>query len=331
MRLYIDKDNLLSFLKSKDDKNFPFCRMMIIHQLDLMFNFTKEEAKANEAIWAFVQELADGAEDREISYNNVLFPSRPLKANCSNYFDRFQRSAIYLLNDEKIEVLERRGEHLVAGLGKEVETLSRLFFDDYQYDDRDLVKNINKWECIKKYVLPLTDVILVDKYLFSDDTLYESNAYPLLKVLVGQEQDKNVNIVVLSQKDYYNTKTKTTFTPDWDKISAKIKNELKTTHRSIKVTFVFLPKSEDADEHDRTIFTNYRRFYSGDSFNYVSSDGSIISKGREWEVSSLARKKSHNLALVLLDDIQSKINDIAKLNNPDLITGDKKSNFLVFP
>lgn len=323
MRLYIDKDNLLSFLKSKDNKNFPFCRMMIINQLDLMFNFTKEEAKADEAIWAFVQELADGAEDREISYNTVQFPTRPLKANCSNGFDRLQRSAIYLLNDEKIEVLEQRGEHLVAGLGKEVETLSRLFFDDYQYEDRDLVKNINKWECIKKYVLPLTDVILIDKYLFSDDTLYESNAYTLMRILVGEEQDKNVNIVVVTQKSIKG------YTPNWKNIQSEIRSKLKKKHGSVNVTFVFLLADRETDEHDRTILTNYRRFYSGDSFNYVKNDGAVISKGREWEVSSLARKKSHNLALILLDDIQSKITMIKK-RNPDLILGDKVSNYLDF-
>lgn len=323
MRLYIDKDNLLSFLKSKDDKNFPFCRMMVINQLDLMFNFTKEAAKADEAIWAFVQELADGAKDRVISYNDVLFPTRPLKSNCSNVFDKLQRSAIYLLNDENIEVLEQRGEYLVAGLGKEVETLSRLFFDDYQYDDRDLVKNINKWECIKKYVLPLTDVILIDKYLFSDDTLYESNAYTLLKILVGNEQDKKVNIVIVTQKSNKD------YTPDWEKIQNDIKTMLKKKRGCINVTFVFLLADKETDEHDRTILTNYRRFYSGDSFNYVKSDGAIISKGREWEVSSLARKKSHNLALILLDDIQTKIT-LIKSRNPEHIFGDKICNYLNF-
>lgn len=336
MRLYIDKENMISFLASKQKKGFWFCRQMMINQLDLFFNFTKKEAREIEGFDTIAYELADGVANRDIRYlkeGEQKYPVRPLKVTCANEFDRQSLMSIFLLADEKAVAIKERQEIMISQCGTEVDLLNRLYFEDCQYEDRDLVKNINQWSQLEQYVLPSTDIILIDQYILSDDSIYTYNVYPLLKILASPTPDKKINIVVITKKEHFNPQTKQTFVPDWNGISTQIKLNLKKKHAVINVTFVLLPswmKDQKTEEHDRTILTNYRRYYSGDSFNYVSSTGKIISAGREWEVSSLARKKNHNLAIQLLEDIQYRIDEMKKLNNPDLIIGDKESRFLSF-
>lgn len=336
MRLYIDKENMISFLASKQKKGFRFCRQMMVNQLDLFFNFTKKEAREIEGFDTIAYELADGVANRDICYlkeGEQKYPIRPLKVTCANEFDRQSLMSVFLLADEKAVTIKERQEIMISQCGTEVDLLNRLYFEDCQYEDRDLVKNINQWSQFEQYVLPSTDIILIDQYILSDDSIYKYNVYPLLKILASPTPDKKINIVVITKKEHFNPQTKHTFVPDWNGISAQIKLNLKKKHAVINVTFVLLPswmKDQKTEEHDRTILTNYRRYYSGDSFNYVSSTGKIISAGREWEVSSLARKKNHNLAIQLLEDIQYRIDEMKKLNNPDLIIGDKESCFLSF-
>lgn len=81
------------------------------------------------------------------------------------------------------------------------------------------------------------------------------------------------------------------------------------------------------DEHDRTLFTNYLRLKSGDSFNYFSSSGSKITNGREMDILSLASRNFYNLYKDLLQDINTYVQD-CKVNKPSMIHGDKKSGLI---
>ena len=82
-------------------------------------------------------------------------------------------------------------------------------------------------------------------------------------------------------------------------------------------------------EHDRTIITNYKRIYSGDTFSFFNKQGDRITKGKEIGYSSFGNAENHKLGREVFNDLQKQI-DSLKANNPDYIIGDKECNYLTF-
>lgn len=250
--------------------------------------------------------------------------------NCYIYFDRRQLSSVYLISDEKTVQLKEKGCLLIGNVGEEIQTLCRLFFNqqDYLFEEKNRIKDLSSWDFFNDKILPCTEIILIDQYILCDDNLYDFNIFPLLKLLARNGKNLKLNIIIVTLKENYNKETKTRFSPNWENVKQRIKSEIEIiTEVKPNVTFVLSPT--DISEHDRTIFTNYKRIYSGDSFNYFDSSHKVITSGKEIELSSMANQKNHNLAIKLIDDIQSMINVILK-RNADSIIGDKKSNFLTF-
>ena len=78
----------------------------------------------------------------------------------------------------------------------------------------------------------------------------------------------------------------------------------------------------------RRIFTNYRYITSGDSFSYFYN-GKNMTNGRHLDIHSLAKKDVFEQYVDLIGDLQEYVDKIKTLN-PDLIIGDKVSNYLTF-
>ena len=77
--------------------------------------------------------MTDGIEGKDPEFSTTFFPPRPLKSNTHREFDREHLSAVYLLSDERMEMLMNNGAILYSGIGSEVEVLSRLIRDDVDY------------------------------------------------------------------------------------------------------------------------------------------------------------------------------------------------------
>jgi hypothetical protein len=137
-----------------------------------------------------------------------------------------------------------------------------------------------------------------------------------------------VNIVIFTLKSNYNQKTKNEFEPDWDTIYSKLR-KCADKHSSFNVTFVTASK-QNLEEHDRTIFTNYKYFASGDSYNYFDSNGDRITNGRYLHAHSHADKDNDADAKQFVGDMQKIIDNIKRLNNQTLVKKDKISNYLNF-
>lgn len=255
---------------------------------------------------------------------------RPLKSNIANGFSISQLSAVYLLDDEKVSMLKERGGLLFAGIGLELETLSSLFFDDYQFSKTLDIPQMTSWDEIGPYISPCTDIIIVDQYIASQPDVMAPNLYSLVDKLSMFSHLQKINIVIFTLKENYDKIAKITFTPDWASIRQQIQKKLeRTTGVKPSVSFV-LSSHESFGEHDRTIFTNYRYLFSGDSFNYFDNNNIIISKGRNLVINSLAKIDNLEISRAFLSDMQMFINRQKALNNPDLIIGDKESKYLSF-
>lgn len=331
MNLYIDKENLLSFIHSRKDNDDSYhdCERLIARQLGLIFNFSKKEILQDELILTWIKSLSEGRgfKEEEDKFTDSKFPERPVKSNCYINFNKQQLSAVYLINDEKAQSLIDKKALLVGKVGEELETLKSLFSDnDYDLDRvYDIQNNFSSWEQLDKdnHFLPCTDILIVDSYLFnSQDELLEANIYKLISLIVSEVRGKKVNIVIVTQE-----KLRDNYRPDYDKILRDIITLIKKqTKASPHITVIF--SNIENRKHDRFILTNYKLFRSGDSFCYFDSKGNKITKGDFLDVNSLAKWRNHQLANNLIDSVQKIYDNVKKKNPNNVVAVNPKSNFI---
>jgi hypothetical protein len=268
-----------------------------------------------------------GASEETDTFNNDLFPLRPIKSNSYIEWDRKELSAVYLIDDLNTIKLKNKGCVLLGDIGEELRVLLKLFCGrDYDYHHLyDLQKNFNSWEQLvdENQMLPCTDIIINDRYLFNDDfMLVEYNLYRMLKAIVNNVKNK-VNVVVYTQNDSIRNF-------GIDKATSIIKSAIeKTTSMKPNITYVTSGAKPTKIPHDRFVITNYRLIRSGDSFIYFNTKGEKITKGGSLDIDSLAKYETYVFVNSLLESLQSIYNDLYRLNK-DLIIGSRVSNFIKF-
>ena len=330
MELYIDINNLKSFIKSKDSDDFDDCKRMLRRQLHVVYNFDKEMLKSEPILQQFVTMISEGRglseESDKFLPSTAIFPERPIKANSYINWNWRELSSVYLIDDVDSRKLKNKGCVLLGETGEELSILMKLFCGmDYDFHHLyDLQKNFYSWEQLTadNQTLPCTDIIINDRYLFTNSyDLVECNLRPLLTVLAGNVKNR-INVVVF-------TKNKSILDFGKDKADVIIKNTLlKVTGMKPNVTFV---TSNDNDKipHDRFIITNYRLIRSGDSFLYFNTKGKKITNGGALDIDSMANHETYTFVQSLLEKLQASYNDIKRLNN-DMIIGSKESKYIIF-
>ena len=324
MVVYFDKRNILSFIRSARDRKFEDCMRMIQQFCEIKMTFPRSSVDSMNEIdrtdfMQWLNTLADGY-SREFSWD-CHFPPVPFERNSLTKKKHY--SSVYCL-EQQTKLKECL---LIANEGEELSKLSTLFIKSNQYTS-NVFRHILKWGDLNKYSSPCTDIIIVDKFLFSRPNLYNSNIYELIRTLCERAENNQINIVIFTLKEVYDKISKTTFVPDWNVIYNKIRKCVGKRTPRPNVTFVTAGNNK-LDEHDRTIFTNYKTFASGDSFNYFDEQGNRITNGRWFHAHSLVNDEAELDAIDFIDDMQSIITDLKNLNS-DLIMKDKVSNFLFF-
>lgn len=209
-----------------------------------------------------------------------FIPARPISEVTWTELDTISKlTALYLLHDSDLEILNRRGAVLSGNKGEEVDVISRFFWGPsiLNIDKKIPVQNnpsFKSWQDLGVYMKPLTDILIIDRYIFSDISMYELNIYNLLEVICKYSRCP-VNIVFYTQDD----QTPAMQIPN---IEIAIKERLKALTgfepNITIVTYIYeVPRNNQQPKrgkHDRNIFTNYFRLESGDSFkNYFLSEG----------------------------------------------------------
>jgi len=329
MNLYIDKDNLISIIKQNKHPLYPHVINTIKRQLKVFFNFSKKSIESDEFILHFFNNLTEGYGDGKnpIFLEDSVFPPRPVLSECIETFNAETLSGVYLINDSNVDRFKELGAVLVSKVGDEMETFNSLFLKRNDYDFTKSLKiggrEFKKWGDLKKYNLPLTDIVFIDRFILNDKSNLESNLISYLKVLC-EHSNSCVNIVFYVEKK----KVGTNLLEVMNSIKSAIAS---VTSKSPNVTIIEYTAQRDMDsleEHDRTIFTNYLRIYSGDTFNYWYSTSLKKTKGRNLIYFSLAKKEEHDLVRDLISDLQENINFLKA--NKTGIHGDRKSNYLNF-
>ena len=337
MDLYIDKENLKSFLNLRNREEFDDCRRMLQRQLHIVYNMDKSEFKEDPALFeVWLRELGDGrgkSEETDIFLTNK-FPIRPIKSNSYNDWTRRGLMSTYLIDDPDVSKLKNKSCVLLGDVGEELDILTKLFCGlDYEYHHLyDLRKNFLSWEQLTKgnQLLPCTDIIISDRYFFNyQQEIVEYNLDRMLKALANNVKNR-INVVVYTfyvQKNNKGIITGGLVSFGKEKATTIIKNTLeRVTGIKPNVTFV-CNNDKEMILHDRFVITNYRLLRSGDSFNYFDTSGKRITNGCSLDVDSLANHDTYVFIESLLEELQSSYDKIKKADE-SMIIGDRKSKFI---
>lgn len=327
MQVYFDKKNLVSYIRSCKDSRFQYCQETLLSHCKVFMNFTKEELLNEdddeaEIIMSWMKVCSDGFETEKWKWNSA-FPTRNIKSYTPNTFSPEQHSAVYLITDDKLHLLINKHQYIVSDLGKEVDTLSQLWFVDRQYTMNVFVK-LDKWNSLLNYSSPCSDIIICDQYFMFDETLLSYNLYELLIQLCYDSECARMNIIVFTLKSRPNHNI-----PNFSQIRVEIKKKVSAKTGLDPYVTIVTGSGQKLQEHDRTIFTNYKLYNSGDSFNYFNSRGNKITKGRYFHVHSLVSYQNEQTARHFLDDMQDLYNSINSVA-PENIFKEKgcRSNYL---
>ena len=324
MNLYIDKENIISLIKSKDNDLYGDVIRMTKKQLNVYFNFPKKDVKENSILQLWFTEFTEGVGSESKLCFEANFPVAPIKSNSYKYFTREQLKSVYLLSDPDTSKMKDTGALLVGAVGEEIDILNSLFLknEDYSFERKWKIgdSNFQKWHDLQDYSLPLSDIIFVDGYILKSETnstnLIEINLIRYLSILSQKSKDK-LHLVIITKPWPENM--------DFQELKDKIKKELaKVTGKQPYITLVYTRK-----EHDRNILTNYKTITSGDTFNFWDSQARKITKGKGIYYSSLAKRENDKFSDQIINDLQNIV-DHVKANNINDILGDKMSNFLNF-
>lgn len=322
MKVYFDKANILSFVKSKDKNLYLESLRLLKKQVNMRFNFSKHELINDLLLSAWMnKELSQGLL-KSIEFGPP-FPERPLKSNTAGNFSIDELMSVYLLDDVSNSRLKNSGSVITGEPGEELSLFGKLFLlkDDYDFKRTWRIKDdseFRKWDDLVKYSTPVTDIIIIDRYVLSDIDLINANLLSLLKCLsVNCKVKLNIVIVTSSRPGAVNI----------DLFEARNRIRAALEEVTGKKPMVTIVKSKA--EHDRTVITNYLRIHTGDTLNYWNSSGEVITDGKEMHYFSLAKSEDYEFAQKAIDDVQKAINWLEE-NNRDYIFGDKKSGFLKF-
>lgn len=301
MQVYFDKENLVSFLKERKDSRFKYCEETLLNHCHIFMNFPKEElledSDENEIIKDWMKSCTDGF-DTESWHWGCVFPLRPIKSNVAKTFTPLQHSAVYLINDEKLSLLKDKHQYLVSDFGEEIEVLAQLWFDDRQYT-KNIFPKLDSWAKLMDYQSPCSDIIICDQYIIMNENLLDFNLYELLLQLCYSSAQSKMNIVIFTLKESNGRRC-----VDCSILKNKIQQILEEKTGLKPNVAIITGSSQKLGEHDRTIFTNYKLYNSGDSFNYFDSKGSKITDGRFFHVHSLVSKDNESTACLFLKDMQ---------------------------
>lgn len=321
MKLYIDKENIVSFIKnrSEDIDLFDESVRLIKKGMEVYYNFPKSEILNNPVLTAWFGRMKGTGVKFANSFcpDATIMPERPVKTNFYSSFNSSDRSSIYLLNIEEntCNIIRDKRAILIGRPGDEMEIFKTLL----DISERPgMMTAIKSWSdyCPK---VPLTDAIICDNHYFADKEVYEKNDNELIRALAAIPKD-SFNVVLIIKEGMVDTHPRTGEPIDLEKECAKIKDVIsKVSGLSKKKCSVTILTTNRT--HSRHIITNY---YSISPTTCVHLKANRLKEDADIYISP-------NTEPQRLKTIRDKLEIFQSIaSSPVKVYGDKKSNFLKF-
>lgn len=309
MKIYFDKENIVSLVQARRDPKFNECAEFIKKNFDIHYNFSLEEAKKDDFVSFWLSDYASGVGGKQVYVPDVeIYPERPLKSNFYNKTSKEDLLSVFLLSEGNIcDYISEKRCILIGKVGEELSKISSLILNDTE----ELSVNIESWGNYCKG-LPITDIIISDNHYFKHKEVYDKNDNDIIRALASIPNESPVNLVIITKEDEIDSEI------DLEVECNNIKTLVKRLSGSKKSCVTILTTRQT---HDRSVITNYYRIKHG-SCLHLKDNG--LKNDVTTEIKSHGNKKNMEITRGLIAAYQNIANTHVKC------FGDKKSNFLMF-
>ena len=247
----------------------------------------------------FLNQLITGRKGTKIAVKDKNF-KKPYKGKFPN--DTSPYSVFFLdENSEKAQNDYKKKNGFLFGFlndySKVFKDLSLFNKDNVLPVRKEAEKGFTSWERLNEYILPFTDLLIADNYMF-DKSLWDFNLFKIIEQFANKTPVR-FNLLLLTFAD--NTLV---YKDCYEEIKTKLQN------LNINCNLSIVYATQTLKEHDRGIFTNYLRIKSGDSFIYFDKNGSLIIKGTDIDFYSLAERDAFNASEAALKRFKHIINEL---------------------
>ncbi|MCQ2311129.1 MAG: hypothetical protein MJZ64_05205 [Paludibacteraceae bacterium] len=273
MKAYVDKE----ILESVNGDLLTFCSLL--REMDTHFNFSRAEFPEHPKLGLLFKLMYDN--DAPCDYPKPTFSEKkedyfptyyedPNTHKDTRSIDFIEKEdfaaidAVYLLNpDPDILHLKEQHNRIIATSAEEIKQYFKILNKLSTHQAQSI--NIKSW---KEFIcdLPITDVLVVDPFLFANkDHFYKTE--DLLLTLSNRSKNSTINIIILAGFDDGVTEER------FEEIKEYLnKNNGKGNKISLSIALNgekdwLKPKSY----HDRYIITNYYRISCGHGINFINN------------------------------------------------------------
>ncbi len=164
------------------------------------------------------------------------------------------------------------------------------------------LEKFRSWKELDKYILPFTDLIIVDSYII-DFRVIDNNLFEIIRRF-NKSTPVPFNLTLFSfiGKEYK---------IDIKRLFRTMLSFFKRENIKCNLSIVLAPG--ELKEHDRNIFTNYIKINSQDSFNYFNQKNMYRTKGTELKFETLAEPENYLATKTIFNYLKMKIDEIKKL------------------
>lgn len=312
MTLYIDKENIINWVKSRESDSFMQSIQLIKKNIDVHYNFPKEEMLKNPSLGIWFRSVkGQGVNNQSVFAPEVPeFPPYPRKTNFYTQNSSLDvLTSVYLLEDANVcDSISEKGSILIGKVGQEQEIFDSLL----ALEDKEIQSvTIGSWNNYCP-VFPLTDIIVCDNHYFKNKAVYEKNDNELISVLARGKKESPIHLVIITKEDEIDSSL------DLNVECQKILDLLKKSTSSKKCSVIILTTRKT---HDRSLITNYYRMTHGSSFHLkdLGLKNNVVT-----DIKPHSRQNAWNVTQNLIDEYQT----IASA--PVRSFGKSDSNFLKF-
>jgi hypothetical protein len=179
--------------------------------------------------------------------------------------------------------------------------------------DNNAENEFKSWDELEGYLLPFSDCIIIDNYLFSKRNLWGKNIGRILAKL-DKSATVDYNLLIITYKGDNNEIEISEILDFLDELQLK-------GNISVIVTSKI--------EHDRYIFMNYMRIKSGTTFNYFNQKSEPI-VNTEIEFYPYVNPKYYKKSGVILKHIKTCVDIVVTRKNDSEVDGDCYNRLLIF-
>ncbi len=264
----------------------------------------------------FLNAFTTGGGDSDISFTTDF--KKPYKGvfDCESNTNTFY--CLYEEDEQQKKQYRTKNGALIAFQDDYQDAFKRLslFNKPKSLPIRTTIDELKTWNNLQNFLLPVTNVVIVDAYIFADPSLIKSN----LIAIIGQ--------IKIATPTPYNL-TIITYEGDRVKLNgADLLKQLKSEGLNAHISLVLLPQIKK--EHDRTIVMNYLRIKSGDSFNYYDSNNNRVTHGTELDFKPFALLENQKNSEAILTELTQVIVNMTPLEREKRVFGKLENGLMKF-